>query len=637
MRPHEMLRTLQGELCSPPFFVREGCALSARDSKTVSEVYLQWVLLLFDLEYLTPGCDRRTVHRLWTDLSKADVLHVGHAFSECLMMVYHQDSQGFKGTCARVSTHLFPIIRKDVLAVPQGDVFAARRLIQLFSYTSRLTLQDIDLTQVLLGDYLARESSLSYDVNHPHLPKINKILRRWLGSHTPGELVPRHGPGAVAEAGRCSLEEKYRLLGNDARLEYAFGTLSSGARNFDRCSKTIFVPKSYKAFRTISMEPATLQYYQQAVWRLIDQQVRASRFLCSHIGFSDQERNQRLALSGSLQRNYATIDLSAASDSVSYALVKECFRGTWLPRYFLATRSTDTLLPDGTRISLQKFAPMGSALCFPIETLLFAAICECVAQEHCVAGDFSVYGDDIIVPTAIAEDVIATLVALGFDVNRSKSFTDPQCWFRESCGAEYCDGFDVSPMRVSRKYASQDNNVRFQKWIDSANSAYTRGFRHLRQFFIDKIRKQRIVARFAPDSLLSGSYSNFHAKRRWNRGLQRLEILSHRTVTRMKDDADESIRYSYWLDHGRRSLGSLPHVRHLYAQQPERGNRRCPGGGRCLQGGKLQLQPIPRMHRSKHQSRSARVASRLLHLPAEVTARSPESLLPLRILAPFAP
>jgi hypothetical protein len=323
---------------------------------------------------------------------------------------------------------------------------------------------------------------------------------------------------------------------------------SSIKSRLDRISQTIFVPKSYKTFRTISMEPATLQYTQQGVLREIDRVVSESRYLRNHIGTRDQTRNQRLAKEGSISRNYATIDLSAASDSVSYALVKKLFRGTKLLRFLVATRSPRTLLPDGRLIDLKKFAPMGSSLCFPVETLIFASICAFVTREHDVSGDFSVYGDDIIVPTQCVDDVMLILETLGFSVNTSKSFYDRDCWFRESCGAEYCDGFDVTPMRVSRKYASHLRDERIVSLNKLATRAYNRGYRNLRYFFLRKLRASKVTPLFNPQTLESDNYTNFHTKRRWNHDLQRIDCWVSTLQPTKPTEQDEAIRLRHWLE-----------------------------------------------------------------------------------------
>lgn len=567
MRPSQafhVLETLRNS--SVVTLSRKGVELSLNDSQTVLDTYLQWLLLMMDLDYLHPETLLRTAQRLWVDLTHADVYELNNAFAECLQLVRLQSNKGFKVLCSGISTHLYSLIKDDIVLMTSGDVLAAGRLIQLFSYTSRLSLNDIDLTQQLLDAYIENEeriSALHFDDNIIRM--LNKIVKHWFGPFEPCELIPQHGPGGVAGHGRCSLEVKYKDLTTDALLDYAFRdsvwTCSPIPSTLDRISQTIFVPKSYKTFRTISMEPSTLQFYQQGVWKAISSQVSHSHYLRDHIGFEDQSRNRQLALEGSIYRNFATIDLSSASDSVSYDLVKKVFKGTWLLRYIVALRSHSTQLPDGRIMKLKKYAPMGSSLCFPIETIIFAAICENVTRARGVSGQYSVYGDDIIVPTQCVEPLMRFLDHLGFLPNREKSFYQESCWFRESCGGEFCNGHDVTPMRVSRKYASTERDVRLAKLIACANAAYERSFRFLRYFFVRKLLDLHYIPLFSPTSLLSDNYTNYHARKRWNSKLQRIEVMASAITSSVsqknKERQDESIRYHHWLlsTAGRFSLG----------------------------------------------------------------------------------
>jgi len=566
MRPSQTFHVLEElRISSATPLYRKGVELSLDDNQTVLDVYQQWLLLMIDLGYLHPESLKREAHRLWSDMLQVDVLDLNNACAECLSSVRTQSFKGFKGLCKRISSHLYSFIKADIELCSQGDVFSAKRLVQLFSYTSRLTLKDIDLTQQMLTDYMEIEDNIIDDYPEDLIHRLNLIIRRWIPSFDPEEFAPHHGPGGVAGHGRTSLEVKYKDLTTDARLEYAFGqpewVVSDIPSALDRISQTIFVPKSYKSFRTISMESSTLQYFQQGVWSQIDQLIRRNSYMRHRIDVHDQTRNQQLAKEGSIHRNFATLDLSAASDTVSYALVKKLFRGTWLSRYFVACRSTRSLLPDGRLVDLKKFAPMGSALCFPIETLVFASISELVTREYHVNGRYSVYGDDIIVPTQCAERMITVLSTLGFRVNRDKSFYSPTCWFRESCGGEYCDGFDVTPMKVSRKFSNSSNDVRFTELIDLANSAYTRGFRNLRYFFIARIRQLGVKPLFSPTELLADNYTNYHTTRRWNRRFQRIDVKVTSLITKFRkedlDSQDETIRYRHWLESTRKrtSLG----------------------------------------------------------------------------------
>jgi len=527
----------------------------------VLEAYQQWLSLAYDLEYLHPDTLQRDARRLFTDMVRVDVLVLLSAMAECYQFLQLGTGNGFKARCSKISQHLFAIVKKDYDLMMEGHLYAHKRLIQLFSYLNRLSLREIDLSQQCVSDYLESEELIPPIYPEPLVRALNKIVKRWFGPFVPYEIVPGHGPGSVAGIKRPTLFAKYQNLASDARLRYAFGAdwwcSRSSSIHLDRTSQTIFVPKSYKTFRTISMEPSTLQYFQQGVWKVIDKYVRNRSYLRNHFDFHNVDRNRSLAREGSARGNYATIDLSAASDSVGYELVKKIFKGTWLLRFIVTTRSTQTILPNGETVSLKKFAPMGSALCFPIETIIFSAICQHVTRGLGVDGDFSVYGDDIIVPTSCSERLVRVLSGLGFRVNLKKSFTSPDCRYRESCGGEFVDGFEVTPMRISRTYNSTDYCDHFTALISLANEAYQRNFYALRHFFLRKMRSHGIKPLFAPTSILGPSYSNYHLSRRLNKDLQREEVrgsaikAKRLTSLHLEDDLFqeyEEIRYRHWLE-----------------------------------------------------------------------------------------
>jgi hypothetical protein len=170
----------------------------------------------------------------------------------------------------------------------------------------------------------------------------------------------------------------------------------------------------------------------------------------------DQVPNQEMAKAGSLDQSYATIDLSEASDRVSLTIVKKLL-GKWpnLLGSVLACRSMTSELPNGQIVHLRKFASMGSALTFPIETLVFATIAEMAvrrsqAPEVKPSGlPFRVYGDDIVIHSYAANELISLLDRFGLVVNRAKTFCEGN--FRESCGGDYFLGMSVSPIRLKKR------------------------------------------------------------------------------------------------------------------------------------------------------------------------------------------
>jgi len=311
-------------------------------------------------------------------------------------------------------------------------------------------------------------------------------------------LIPKHGPGAVAD--RLSSNAKYdsrtwttrlqsvfraedylvanRNVSSDS-CEYAFSVSAtmccyqSSATTFDLLEpgaeipvRVIAVPKTLKSPRIIAIEPTCMQYMQQALFGILRDGIERFYPLSSMIGIEDQEPNRNLAREGSLSGDLATLDLSEASDRVSNEHVLALFSGhPLLLEAVQVTRSRKADVPGHGVIRLAKFASMGSALCFPVEamvflTLIFLGINEELSTPLCSEGDINsfadrvrVFGDDLIVPRDYVLSVVDTLSTFGYKVNAGKSFWTGR--FRESCGREYYDGLDVSIVKVRNVLPTQ--------------------------------------------------------------------------------------------------------------------------------------------------------------------------------------
>lgn len=307
------------------------------------------------------------------------------------------------------------------------------------------------------------------------LSKLNQRIEKL-------EIRPKHGPGSTQD----------KLLGNrkwlfptwTERLEEIFPysyycthtwRLLPGYRTRmlpegkEPPVKVVFVPKTQKTPRVIAMEPTHMQYMQQAIMTTLVPLLESS-WIAKSQGFTDQEPNRLLARDGSIHRGLATLDLSEASDRVLNSLVKSATR-KWPTVHdaLQATRSARSKLPSGKVIPLLKFASMGSALCFPIEVMVFTAIVFIGIQRSgaysfdeatqlLVKGQVRVYGDDIIVPADCALSVEEALEIYGLRVNRSKSFRNGS--FRESCGGDYFQGHDVTPVRLRQDLPQRRQHAR---------------------------------------------------------------------------------------------------------------------------------------------------------------------------------
>lgn len=206
----------------------------------------------------------------------------------------------------------------------------------------------------------------------------------------------------------------------------------------------ITVPKSAKTDRVICYEPHMNIWLQLKVGTYLK-----GRLLRAGVNLRDQSVNQRRALISSRTGDYATIDLSMASDTLALELVYELLPIDWAI-YLDELRSKKTYWPDGVWRENQKFSSMGNGFTFELESLIFYALASAVTP------DVSVFGDDIICPTGKANEVIRVLASAGFVVNSAKSFTHGP--FRESCGMDGFCGVDVTPVYL-RKLPSSRGDV----------------------------------------------------------------------------------------------------------------------------------------------------------------------------------
>lgn len=246
------------------------------------------------------------------------------------------------------------------------------------------------------------------------------------------------------------------------------------------------VPKNYGKGRVISIMPSELMYVQQGYKNSIYEHVEAHPDTKGYVNFSDQTINQRLALTG-VRDNWATLDMKNASDSVGNEHV------TWLfpdhvanvlqslrPSRMVAKKKDGTIV---TKENINMYAPMGSALCFPTEALVFWAVARAAVLLAGAKGRSSevyVYGDDIIVNSDYAEIVISALSECGFITNTEKSFTTGL--FRESCGLYAFNGVECTiPFRLKKRLpiAGLRTKERYEcvvAWVEYANLAEAAGF-----------------------------------------------------------------------------------------------------------------------------------------------------------------
>jgi len=247
---------------------------------------------------------------------------------------------------------------------------------------------------------------------------------------------------------RCDLHWSQALLNCEPVGDWCFapGTF----KIVDECRVTT-VPKSSKTDRVIAIEPTGNIYLQKGVGGYFRRCLKRRG-----IDLDDQSVNQRLAAEAS-RIGLATLDLKAASDTVSKELVFELLPVDWALALD-ALRSHWALKPNGERVRLEKFSSMGNGFTFELESLIFWALCDSVREELDPQGVLSVYGDDLIVSRKIALDVIEFLGFAGFTVNDEKSYVDGL--FFESCGKHYYNGHEVTPCYQKKTFRKDAEFIR---------------------------------------------------------------------------------------------------------------------------------------------------------------------------------
>lgn len=292
-----------------------------------------------------------------------------------------------------------------------------------------------------------------------HLSGIRQIVDEILGPRPPELLEGRFGPGATfANSGlRATVPHKMSsdpTLTSDCVwfLPQFLGTAwgryvaSEKGLSFVRGNRFTCVPKTSLIDRSIAVEPSINVFYQLAVGRAMRARLRR------RAGWdldTAQAVHQHIAGEASVTREFATLDLSNASDTVAYNLVKLMLPHGWFEVCdALRSQFTTHHSLSNRWVKLEKFSSMGNGFTFELETVLFSAMAMYVSRQHGWAGilgqDTFVFGDDIIVKEDVVADLTALLHFCGFTLNEAKSFSGMSP-FRESCGADYYVGADVRP------------------------------------------------------------------------------------------------------------------------------------------------------------------------------------------------
>ena len=430
----------------------------------------------------------------------------------------------FKGT---------PVFQEALAVVRERDRTTFQYLFTFLSFGKKLYFEDETLAPKALSEWEATEDRLAAHVVPPWVENLKPIIS-WL-LQTPEDItvpefiVPKHGPGAVAESGVRGIWHKndalvwtdymnYLVRPRDSYEGYIRPVMPTTARhvnkdeiNVSNRAVIIDVPKTHNKRRLICEMPIAKMFLQQGVMNYFYLLMRYSnaRYF---VDMKDQERSHDLTKFGSATGLVDTVDSKAASDSILWVIIQKIFENKYL-KWMTACRVSEALLPTGETRSMVKYAPMGDALCFPVQTLFFTAVSILAAYslvyerswQDSVFWDgitldgsiFSfrykskvqkkilaprVYGDDVISDMRTTSSIIAMLNDLGVEVNEEKSFIGLRTTFRESCGIFCKEGEDVTPLRFKVKSLSKRlSGETVASLIDFTNRAGEYGYTTVRR------------------------------------------------------------------------------------------------------------------------------------------------------------
>lgn len=261
-------------------------------------------------------------------------------------------------------------------------------------------------------------------------------------------------PISVAEERLAPLWKRYKLY--DKSFSEALDQLNSSKVLCEElevvgASRATTVEKNDTQRRMIAVEPVVNMFFQQGLMVCLTNRLSAIGLDLTNVA----RKHTSLAWESSITSEKDTIDFSSASDCVAIELLRWLIPSHWYLR--LALVRTPSMNIGGKVHKLEMMSTMGNATTFPIETLVFWSIAVSAAMtvdkpksrsllpvwkyfKTC-----SVFGDDCITPRASTDLFMRSAEAVGFLINKEKSFFDGG-YFRESCGGDYYRGYDVRPV-----------------------------------------------------------------------------------------------------------------------------------------------------------------------------------------------
>lgn len=470
---------------------------------------------------------------------------------------------------------IFKLLKRPICAFLHGDTSVLKDLRSVTNFLKKASFDRDDLLYDALIQFLDREGKLTYCpeiVDH-----LRNVLNEKLEQFVLKPLDFNISNGATADSANGDLLDKIDKIKipkdiHDALEKKGLYTFNSwhlfpisDKNGNDYPCELQWVKKTYKALRLIAKQPLELMVCQQAVMSQLYEFIQNDPYYSKRVPLTDSEVSRELCLKASLSGEFATVDMSAASDTIHQDLIKafpddigELLNLFRCKSYKISKNDTEKINQYCSQNHIASplitesgefkrdfvmFAPMGSATTFPVLSLLMAAACELACRWSDTENDFVVFGDDIIIRQTALIDLYRILELMGFTVNRDKSFAG-LTRFRESCGMDAYRGVDVTPLRVSRtisplgrkpknmsetyrsvralrKLQSNRNITSFldsmMPYVEFYNQSVTFGYNYLRNYIL----KRRIIpcVPFSSDGtrgLFSPYPTNYHLPRSYD-------------------------------------------------------------------------------------------------------------------------
>jgi len=227
------------------------------------------------------------------------------------------------------------------------------------------------------------------------------------------------------------------------------------------------VPKNSEISRIVITLPCLEVFTDKGVARSLER-------CLERLGVNLSERpniNRYLAKKGSINGKQSTLDSTSASDTIYHRI--------WvgdkiLPihvSWWIDLLRCDTVVVRGRPCPLHMCNTMGYGTTFPLQTLIFLAICTVAYKALGIpvrlsgrGCNLSVFGDDIVCHTRAYGLIFNLLKAYGMLPNELKSYNTGN--FRESCGTDWVNGYNVRGVYIQKLNSKTDVYVAWNKIVD---------------------------------------------------------------------------------------------------------------------------------------------------------------------------